>query len=120
MQRTCRTVLIVEDEPTIRLFETMAVEEAGYRAMEASDADTALVLLESEASPDIMVTDVQMPGSIDGLELARTVRERWPQTGVVIASTQVTHTTDPHVQVVRKPFSSEELICAMASVGSAA
>lgn len=114
------TVLIVEDEPTIRLFETIAVEDAGYRAMAAGDADTALVLLETEPNLSIVVTDIQMPGSIDGLELARTVRERWPDTRVVIASSEAPDVGDPHLHLVRKPFSSDELICAIEGVASAA
>jgi two-component system, response regulator PdtaR len=76
MRRTFHTVLIVEDHPAIRMFERSAVEDAGYLSVATCDADAALAVLEHEAGVDVLVTDVQMPGSMDGLELAKTVRER--------------------------------------------
>jgi PleD family two-component response regulator len=69
-------VLIVEDEMILRMFAVDMVEDAGYTPVETVDADEAIAVLESRSDIALMCTDVQMPGSIDGLELARTVHER--------------------------------------------
>lgn len=80
------TVLVVEDEPLILLCACDLVERAGFQAVEALDGDQALAIL--EANPDIAMvfTDIDMPGSIDGLMLAATVAERWPQMAVIVTS----------------------------------
>ncbi|MGC1346111.1 MAG: response regulator, partial [Methyloceanibacter sp.] len=54
------------------------VEAAGYRAIEASNADEAIAILESRKDIRIVFTDIDMPGSMDGLKLARAIRDRWP------------------------------------------
>ena len=63
-------VLIVEDEPLLRMLAVEVVEEAGFVAIEARDADEAVVLLESRADITLLFTDINMPGSMDGLKLA--------------------------------------------------
>jgi two-component system, response regulator PdtaR len=80
------TVLIVEDEPVIRLYEAELAEGAGYIALAASNADEALEALEASAQIEILLTDVRMPGSMDGLALAEAVPNRWPDKMIVIAS----------------------------------
>ena len=82
-------VLIVEDDELQRLLAFVVVEEAGYVALEAGDADEALALLESRPDISVLFTDVQMPGSMDGLELAHATRSRWPSMKIVIASGQI-------------------------------
>jgi CheY-like chemotaxis protein len=81
-----RTVLVVEDEPLVRFMAMDIVEEAGFQVLEAADADEALSLLDQPDRIDIVFTDIRMPGSIDGMVLARTVRRRWPATRVIVAS----------------------------------
>lgn len=79
-------VLVVEDESLVRWMVMELVVEAGLSAEEAEDADAALALLETAGPFDVVFTDVRMPGSMDGIGLARIVRERWPATRVIIAS----------------------------------
>src|SRR4051812_19102310 len=79
-------VLVVEDELFIRLNAIDMVEGAGFEAIVASDADEAISILESRNDIRAVFTDVHMPGSMDGLRLARIVRNRWPPVALVVTS----------------------------------
>jgi two-component system, response regulator PdtaR len=79
-------VLVVEDEPLLRLLAVEVVEEAGFIAIEARDADEAVVLLESRRDITLLFTDINMPGSMDGLKLAHAVRDRWPPIKILVVS----------------------------------
>ncbi|TWF49510.1 response regulator [Neorhizobium alkalisoli] len=79
-------VLVVEDEPLVRMLAVDVVEEAGFEAVEASNADEALELLESMPDIRLIFTDIDMPGSMDGLRLAATVRDRWPPVRIIVVS----------------------------------
>src|SRR3569833_870319 len=71
-------VLIVEDELLVRENAADMLEAAGYATLQASDAAEAIAILESRDDIRVVVTDVQMPGSMDGLRLAALIRDRWP------------------------------------------
>jgi DNA-binding NtrC family response regulator len=79
-------VLIVEDEPIVRMVAAVTMEEAGFEVVEAGNADEAVRILESRADIRIVFTDIDMPGSMDGLKLAAAVRGRWPPIEIVITS----------------------------------
>ena len=79
-------VLVVEDEPLLRILAVEVVEEAGFTAIEASDADEAVILLESRTDITLLFTDINMPGSMDGLKLAHAVRDRWPPIKILVVS----------------------------------
>ena len=79
-------VLIVEDEYLIRMNARDMVEESGYAVLEARNADEAITILEARADIAVIFTDVQMPGSMDGLKLAAAVRNRWPPVKIIAAS----------------------------------
>ncbi len=81
-------VLIVEDEFLVRMHAAELIEEAGFIALEASNADEAVALLESRSDIRIVFTDIDMPGSMDGLKLARAVRDRWPPVKIIVTSGQ--------------------------------
>lgn len=81
-------VLVVEDEFLLRLVAVELVEDAGFRALSAANADEALSILETRGDVWLLFTDVQMPGSMDGLKLARAVRGRWPPIQIVTTSGQ--------------------------------
>lgn len=81
-----KKVLVVEDEPLLLMLAAELVEDAGFEAVEATNADDALRLLESEPEIKILMTDIDMPGSMDGLKLAATVRDRWPPIQIVVVS----------------------------------
>ncbi|KPH82842.1 response regulator [Bosea vaviloviae] len=82
-------VLIVDDEPLIRMDLADMVRDAGYVALEAAHADEAIRLLESQPTIRILVTDIEMPGSMDGLKLAAAVRERWPPVAIIVTSGRI-------------------------------
>jgi CheY-like chemotaxis protein len=79
-------VLIVEDEPLLRLHAVDLIEEAGFTAIEAKNADEAIAILESRSDVTLLFTDVHMPGSMDGLKLAHAVRDRWPPIKIIVTS----------------------------------
>src|SRR5436853_5874590 len=83
-------VLVVEDEPLIQSTALAMVEDAGFEAIPASDADEAIRILESRNDIRAVFTDIQMPGSMDGLRLARVVRSRWPPVALIVTSGQKT------------------------------
>jgi two-component sensor histidine kinase/ActR/RegA family two-component response regulator len=85
-------VLIVEDEMVLRMRAVDIVEDAGFNPVEAVNADDALAILESRSDIELLFTDIQMPGSMDGLKLAYAVHERWPKIKIILVSGQLTLT----------------------------
>ncbi len=79
-------ILVVEDELILRLVAVDIVENAGFVALSAASADEALAILESRADVRLVFTDIQMPGSMDGLRLAHAVRDRWPPVELLVTS----------------------------------
>lgn len=86
VQKPVAAVLVVEDEPLIRMSAVDLVEEAGFKAVEADNADEALAILQSGEPIHGVFTDIDMPGSIDGVGLANVVREQWPGIVILVAS----------------------------------
>jgi two-component sensor histidine kinase/ActR/RegA family two-component response regulator len=82
-------VLVVEDEMVLRLRAVDIVEDAGFTAVEAINADEALSILETRSDISLLFTDIQMPGRIDGLMLAYAVHKRWPSIKIILVSGQV-------------------------------
>jgi two-component sensor histidine kinase/CheY-like chemotaxis protein len=93
-------VLVVEDEMMLRMRAVDIVEDAGFTSIEAVNADDALAILESRSDIDLLFTDIQMPGTIDGLKLAHAVHARWPSIKIMLVSGQVTPTE------IEKPVNS--------------
>lgn len=79
-------VLVVEDSTIIRMGAVDLVLSAGYEALQARDADEAIAILESRGDIDLVFTDVQMPGTMDGIKLAHYIRDRWPPVRLIVAS----------------------------------
>jgi len=81
-----KTIALVEDEVLIRLELADYLRDCGYRVIEANNADEALMALRSGTDVDVVLSDVQMPGSMDGFGLARWIREHRPGMRVILAS----------------------------------
>jgi CheY-like chemotaxis protein len=79
-------VLIVEDEFLLRMDAVDMIAGAGFEVLEAANADQAIDILESRRDITVVFTDIQMPGSMDGLKLARAVRGRWPPIKIIATS----------------------------------
>jgi CheY-like chemotaxis protein len=112
-------ILVVEDEMMLRMRAVDMVEDAGYTPVEAVDADGAVAILESRSDIALMVTDIQMPGSMDGLRLAHAVRERWPLIKIIVVSGQL---KQPSIDLPAdsrffgKPLEAVEMIAQMRSM----
>ena len=79
-------VLIVEDHLLVQITATAQIEDAGMATFVANDADEALQILATRNDVRTVFTDIDMPGTMDGLALAMVVRERWPDIRVVVTS----------------------------------
>ena len=105
-------VLIVEDEPLVRLNAADMVEDAGWEPLEAADAQDAVAILDA-ASVDVLFSDINMPGEMDGVQLASYVHQRWPQIHLVITSGKryVDEIVLPdHATFLPKPYGIDDLV----------
>src|SRR5712672_69726 len=106
-------VLVVEDEMVLRLRAVDIVEDAGFTAVEAVSADEALAILESRSDISLLFSDIQMPGSMNGLKLAHAVHERWPSIKIILVSGEV-NVADadkpPDSRFFGKPLEEKEMI----------
>ena len=105
-------VLIVEDEALIRMHCAEMVRDLGFEVIEAVDADEAVSLLESVPGIKVVFTDIQMPGSMDGLKLAAAIRDRWPPVALLITSGKVRPPADDMptgALFIPKPYSPWQL-----------
>ena len=109
-------VLVVEDDFLSRLHAVNLVEDAGYIAVEASNADEAITILEARKDIRIVFTDIDMPGSMDGLKLAHAIRERWPPIELILTSGHFDIRDDEIPERGRffpKPYRDQEIISAL-------
>jgi CheY-like chemotaxis protein len=87
--RSPAVILIVEDEPLLRELAVDLVEDAGFVVLEAGNAEQAVALLENRPDIAVLFTDVNMPGTMDGLKLAHAARRRWPPIQILVVSGHV-------------------------------
>jgi two-component system, response regulator PdtaR len=79
-------VLVAEDNPLIRMGAVELVRSVGYEALQAPGVDEAVRVLEARSDIDLVFTDVQMPGTMDGIELGHLILERWPLIKLIVTS----------------------------------
>ncbi|PYF02734.1 response regulator receiver domain-containing protein [Rhodopseudomonas faecalis] len=112
-------ILVVEDEPLLRMHAVDMIESAGFVVLEAANADQAIAILESRNDIRVVFTDIQMPGSMDGLKLAQAVRGRWPPIEIITTSGHV-HINEPDLPVrarfVPKPYSAAQIESTLAEL----
>ena len=89
MGQAAHSVLVVEDEPLVRLVAADIIEELGIKPYEAGDADEALFQLAAHPDIDVLFTDVDMPGGMDGIALAERVHRFKPEIGIIVTSGKV-------------------------------
>ena len=105
-------VLVVEDEALIRMSSADVIRDLGFEVIEAVDADHAVSLLESVPGIKVVFTDIQMPGSMDGLLLAAVVRDRWPPVALLVTSGKLRPPSSDMptgARFIGKPYSPFEL-----------
>jgi CheY-like chemotaxis protein len=105
------TVLVVEDEVLVRLMIAEELRSAGFQVIEASDADEALAVLANITDVSVIFSDIRMPGSMDGLELAKKVRADFPKIRIVLASGNLAAVASvDHDGFFLKPYEADEII----------
>ena len=110
------SILVVDDEAMIRTAMIYIVEDAGYSAVEAADADEAIIMLERCPHIVAVLTDINMPGTMDGLQLSRVIRARWPSVGLVITSGRFIARAaqmPAGVHFISKPYTPGEIVSAL-------
>ena len=111
--RNVSVVLVVEDEELVRLGACSMLQDAGYEVIEAAGADQALAILKSRSDVGVLFTDVQMPGRLDGLELALEVHEQWPLVHLLLTSGNVTperRAFPRDGRFLAKPYGGEQMV----------
>jgi two-component sensor histidine kinase/FixJ family two-component response regulator len=106
-------VLVVEDELMLRMRAVDIVQDAGFEPIEAVSADQAIEILESRDDISVLFTDIQMPGSMDGLKLAHVAHMRWPHIKIILVSGQIAVTEDDKPEDSRffaKPLEIQQMI----------
>ncbi|NBJ10644.1 response regulator [Microvirga arsenatis] len=113
-------VLLAEDEALVRMMAADVLrEEGGFKVVEVVNADEALTVLEATADVRALVTDVEMPGSLDGFTLARVVRQAWPHIGIVVTSGRMApgpNDLPPGALFIPKPYRPADLVAAVRTV----
>ncbi|MEE4210024.1 MAG: response regulator [Parvularcula sp.] len=110
-------ILVVEDSAVIRMGAVDLMRSAGYEAVEAGDANEAIQILETRTDIDLVFTDVQMPGTMDGLKLTHYIRNRWPPVKLIVASgnTTIEESSIPTgSRMFSKPYHDHEITDAIA------
>ena len=113
------TILIVEDEAIVRFELVDLFEEEGYRVYAAASADEAIALLDKHGEVRVVLTDIEMPGSMDGLKLAHYIRNRFPPTLLLVASGRVSVPRDEmptHSAYLAKPFDPTKVLRTIAEM----
>ena len=116
------TVLVVEDVGLIRMDALDALEDAGFSTLEAANADEALDILRTREDIDVVFTDVNMPGSMDGLGLMKQLAEERPDIGVIVASGKERPSASslaPRTRFFAKPYAFSRIIEAINSLRAA-
>jgi CheY-like chemotaxis protein len=108
-------VLVVDDEPTVRMLVTEVLEELGYATIEAEDGASGLQVLRSGTRLDLLITDVGLPGGLNGRQLADAARETRPGLKVLFITGYAENAAlsrghlEPGMHVMTKPFAMEAL-----------
>jgi CheY-like chemotaxis protein len=106
-------VLVVEDDFLQRLSAASIIEEAGFEVLEAANASEAISILETRKDIRVVFTDIEMPGSMDGIRLARAIRDRWPPIELILTSGKhrlEANTIPARGQFLSKPYDPGVLV----------
>lgn len=106
-------ILVVEDDPLINLTACNELQDAGYEAIPAFNADEAIEILKARNDIRLLFTDIEMEGSIDGLKLAAFVRDRWPPVHIIVTSGRKTPddaALPERAVFVPKPYRMEHIL----------
>lgn len=111
-------ILVVDDDDAVRMMAVDMLEDAGFVVVEADTADAALTILEAAPQVCALFTDIDMPGSMDGLALAGRVANRWPHIRLVVTSGRyglLNKDVPDDGRFLLKPYQQEQLVAAIAA-----
>jgi CheY-like chemotaxis protein len=114
-------VLVVEDEPLVRMGIVDHLEDDGFTVLEASNSEEAIAILVKNLDIKIVFTDVDMPGGMDGLMLAAAIRNRWPPIKIVVTSGHRKVAVDDlpvEAQFIAKPYSFDKIVTTFRSLAN--
>lgn len=114
-------VLVVEDEAIIRMNAVALIEDAGHDVIEAANADEAIIQLEMRPDIRVVFSDIEMPGSMNGLRLLHAIRERWPPVVLILASGRVSPAASDmpiDTMFLQKPYQEAKLLEILAGIAS--
>jgi two-component system, response regulator PdtaR len=106
-------LLVVDDEMLVRMNGVMILEDAGYEVIDAASADEAIELLQNAPDVRLVFSDVDMPGSMDGVALARIIHQRWPHIRLLLTSGnhRLANSALPdHGRFISKPYTGETVV----------
>jgi two-component system, response regulator PdtaR len=110
-------ILVVEDDRLLNLVASDDLERSGYEVISAFDADQAIDILESRDDIRLLFTDIDMPGSMDGLKLMAAVRDRWPPIPIIVTSGKHAPCELPErTSFVPKPYRAEHVLQTIAAL----
>lgn len=113
------TILVVDDEALLRMHAQGVLEDNGFEVLEAQNADEALSVLSERPDIRLVFTDIQMPGSLNGLELLEEVHRRWPHILLIATSGRVRpHQSEiaDHGHFIPKPYSEHQLVAQITDI----
>ncbi len=110
--RQLETILLVEDEALVRIGLAEFLRESGYRVLEANDAPEALAVLIAGPPVDLVLSDVRLPGDMDGFALGRRIKADWPEITFIATSGVTRSTGDDEVggPILLKPYTRRDLL----------
>lgn len=107
-------ILVVEDEVLVRVALADALRAAGFSVVEAATADEALSYLQAGGHVDLIFSDINMPGSLDGLELAYRIRDAFPFLAIILTSGyKLAHNLDGFGRFIQKPYDIDHAVAAV-------
>lgn len=112
-----QVILVVEDEVLIRMELADLLREFGYDVLEAANGEEGMTILMSDKTIDLIITDVRMPGSIDGMELTALAKRHCPSLPVIVSSGHLLpEASDPADMFLQKPFLEQSVLTAVESL----
>lgn len=110
-------ILIVEDDLLLRLLTIDILEHAGFATVQAENADEAVAILDARSDIALVITDINMPGSMDGVKLAHAVRDRWPPVKIIVVSSGTPRSDLPAgSRFFAKPYAAHTMISEIRSL----
>jgi CheY-like chemotaxis protein len=116
------SILLVDDDELVRSVITEVLNDAGFEVTGVAGPEEALAFPDTVASPDVLITDIDLGSALNGFDVASAARHRWPEIGIILISgrpaSRAGHKLDPRDTFLQKPFSGKHLLRAISELTS--